>query len=186
MVITGWRGSGKTSLCSLIVEAAHRAGWSVSGVLSPAVFKEGQKGAILIEDLCTGERRQMARWPETRSPGKVCLDENPFDPGWKPHWVIDKEVMDWGEGVLSRIRWCDLLVVDELGPFELVRAEGWISGLRLVDEKNYRLVLVVVRPELRRVALQRWPHAEFVELESTTQVTSKATYLAQTHLHRLK
>ncbi|MCJ7625183.1 MAG: hypothetical protein MUO76_16925, partial [Anaerolineaceae bacterium] len=80
-------------------------------------------------------------------------------------------------------RWCDLLVVDELGPFELVRAEGWVSGVKLVDGGNYRLALVVVRPELRRVALQRWPHAEFIELESSAQVATKAAYLEKTYLH---
>ena len=126
----------------------------------------------------------MASWPETRSPGEMCLDEDPFDPGWKPHWEIDQEVMDWGEEVLSHTGWCDLLVVDELGPFELVRGEGWISGVRLVEGGNYRLALVVVRPELRRVALRRWPHAELIELESAAAVPSKALHLEQSYLLR--
>ncbi|MCJ7623745.1 MAG: hypothetical protein MUO76_09600, partial [Anaerolineaceae bacterium] len=60
LVITGWRGSGKTSLCRRVVEAARSTGWRVRGVLSPPVFKGDQKDAILIEDLSTGERRQMA------------------------------------------------------------------------------------------------------------------------------
>jgi hypothetical protein len=54
---------------------------------------------------------------------------------------------------------CGLLVVDELGPLEFERAQGWLSGLTALDSGEYELGLVVIRPELMGAALARWPEA---------------------------
>ncbi len=142
-------------------------------MLSPAKFKGDTKSAILIEDITTGEHRQMAYWPmglEGQRPEDVCTDENPYDPDWKPHWIFDKEKMAWGEEILSAVDACDLLVIDELGPFELAKGEGWVSGLRLMDSGDYRLALVVIRPELIEQATQRWPQASVVELRKPEDI----------------
>ncbi|MDX9865975.1 MAG: nucleoside-triphosphatase [Anaerolineaceae bacterium] len=173
IIISGWRGSGKTTFCRRVIAAAGERGWQAAGVLSPAEFKGGTKSAILIEDITTGERRQMAYWPaalEGQRPEEVCTDENPYDPNWKPHWIFDKEKMAWGEEILAAVDQCDLLVIDELGPFELVHGEGWVSGLRLLDAGDYRLAIVVIRPELIEQARQRWPQASVVELREPEDI----------------
>jgi nucleoside-triphosphatase THEP1 len=41
---------------------------------------------------------------------------------------------------------CDVLVVDELGPLELIHGKGWIVALDILQARNYRAALVVVRP----------------------------------------
>lgn len=183
VIVSGWRGSGKTSLCREMIAAARKAGWQAAGVLSPAEFQKGEKSAILIEDVRTGQRRQMAWWPQSlqgQRPEEVCTEENPYDPAWKPHWIFDKDQMAWGEEILAAISTCDLLVIDELGPFELAQGEGWVSGLRLLDEGAYRLALVVIRPELIDQARQRWPQAEVVQLHTLADVQSTAALLKDT------
>jgi len=172
-IISGWRGSGKTTFCRKVIAAAQERGWQTAGVLSPAKFKDGRKSEILIENITTGEQRQMAYWPtalEGQNPEDVCTDENPYDPNWKPHWIFDKEKMAWGEEVLAAVASCDLLVLDELGPFELAKGEGWVSGLRLLDAGDYRLAMVVIRPELIEQATQRWPQASVVELHKREDI----------------
>ena len=63
IIVSGWRGSGKTTFCRKVIAAAQECGWQTGGVLSPAKFKNDQKSEILIEDITTGEQRQMAYWP---------------------------------------------------------------------------------------------------------------------------
>ncbi len=43
---------------------------------------------------------------------------------------------------------CDLLIVDELGPLEFERNEGWPAGLAAIDSAAYKVGVVVIRPEL--------------------------------------
>lgn len=183
VIVSGWRGSGKTTLCRQVIAAAEHAGWQTAGVLSPAEFKDGQKSAILIENITTGECRQMAYWPLVgQRPEAVCTEENPYDPDWKPHWIFDKEKMAWGEEILAAVTDCDLLVIDEMGPFELARGEGWVSGLRLLDAGDYRLALVVIRPELIEQARQRWPQADVVRLEKLEDVAGAVEGLKKKYL----
>ena len=173
IIVSGWRGSGKTTFCRKVIAVAQERGWRTAGVLSPAKFKNGQKSEILIEDITTGEQRQMAYWPmalESQRPEDVCTDENPYDPNWKSHWIFDKEKMAWGEEILAAVTACDLLMIDEIGPFELAQGKGWVSGLRLLDARDYRLAMVVIRPELIEQATQRWPQASVVELRKSEDI----------------
>jgi nucleoside-triphosphatase THEP1 len=40
------------------------------------------------------------------------------------------------------------LIVDEIGPLELLRGEGWIEAMSVLRANDYRLAVVVVRPAL--------------------------------------
>ena len=57
---------------------------------------------------------------------------------------------------------CDLLVVDELGPLEFNLTTGWIAAFDVLSAKQFRVALVVVRPELLERARQLWPDAEVI------------------------
>jgi hypothetical protein len=60
---------------------------------------------------------------------------------------------------------CDLLIVDELGPLEFDKGQGWLEGFRAVDSGRYRAALLTIRPSLLDRALQRWGKAEVIDLE---------------------
>ncbi len=47
-VLTAPRGAGKTTFCRTLAERARSRGWTVVGVLSPAVFEEGVKTGIEV------------------------------------------------------------------------------------------------------------------------------------------
>ena len=59
---------------------------------------------------------------------------------------------------------CDIVVIDELGPLEFIRGEGFEEGMRIVDDKRFHEMYVVVRPELVSQALKRWPWAEVLDV----------------------
>ena len=56
-------------------------------------------------------------------------------------------------------------LVDELGPLELVRGEGWQAALETLAQGGYRLALVVVRPELLDVLPAAWHIQRVVDLD---------------------
>lgn len=155
--LTGERGAGKTTFCRALAERARAAGWDVAGLLSPGVFENGVKTGILAQDLRTGETHPLARVHPAPDPANAMQTES-FSLAFG-NWLFDPSTFIWGNQVLEASLPCDLLIVDELGPLELVRGEGWTSALAVLRQPCYRVGLVVVRPELVEVARRSLPIA---------------------------
>ncbi len=138
-VLTGERGAGKTTHCRALVEQARAAGWDVAGLLSLAIFKGGVKTGILTQDLRTGEARPLA----------VLATQPPLTTHHLPlgQWHFDPSVIAWGNQILESRQPCDLFIVDELGPLEFFRGEGWVSAFDALRQVHYRLTVIVIRPE---------------------------------------
>jgi nucleoside-triphosphatase THEP1 len=153
-ILTGPGGSGKTTLCRELAAAARRSGRDVAGVLSPGRFAETRKVGIDAMDPRSGEIRPLAWRHDATRPGTLELCS----------WSFDQAVLTWGNGLLGRATPCDLLVVDELGPLELLERRGWIAGLEALDSGGYERALAVVRPGLLEHAHARWPRAALVDV----------------------
>lgn len=69
---------------------------------------------------------------------------DPLTPGWS----YDPGVFEWGNEVLRRAIPCDLLVIDELGPIEILGGRGWSSAFEVLSTGDYDAALVVCRPAL--------------------------------------
>ncbi len=136
-LLTGGRGAGKTRWCEAVARAARSAGLAVRGLLSPAVLAGGEKRAIDLLDLATGESCFLAERARPDLPGTEGL-------GWR----FDLEALAAGNAALERVGACDLLIVDELGPLELGRGSGFTAAFGLLDARRYGLAIVVVRPAL--------------------------------------
>lgn len=169
-IITGDRGAGKSTFCQHLVELAGAAGWQPGGLLSPAVVAGGQKTGIAAVDLRSGERRLLAvRRESDQSTAELQTNR----------WRFDPAVMAWGNEVLQTAVPCDLLVVDELGPLELERGEGWLAGLAALDSGRYRAGVVVIRPELLAIARQSWPDAMVLSIGAVADSRPMAHRFAQ-------
>ena len=143
VVVTGELGCGKTTVCGRVVALARAQGMVVAGVLTLARFADGLKAGLDVEDLRTGRRRLLAE--------RDCPSGGPQTGMW--HFYADG--LSWGEEALSRTAPCDLLIVDELGPLELIQGQGWTVGLDVLLAGGYRLALAVVRPALLPCFLAR-------------------------------
>ncbi len=154
IILTGDIQSGKTNLCRVFVQKAKEEGVQLAGLLSPAVFHEGEKTGIDVINLKNWERRHLAVLKEKDQTG---LETK--------RWSFYPEIVQWGNQALINAVPCDLLVVDELGPLEFIRGEGWIAGLEAVDSGSYQSALVVIRPSLLKMAGQRWKISRVFDLD---------------------
>lgn len=144
VVLSGESGCGKTTLCARVAALARAQGLLVAGVLTPSRLVDGRKVGLHVEDLRTTQRRPLAEActePQQNSAGSA---DGPATEGWHFH----ADGLTWGAVVLRRATPCDVLVIDELGPLELARGQGWIIGLDVLRGGHYRVALVSVRPAL--------------------------------------
>ena len=58
LLLTGGRGAGKTRWCLKLLDEARAAGISAVGVLSPPVYTAGDKTAIDLLELASGQRQR--------------------------------------------------------------------------------------------------------------------------------
>lgn len=173
-LLSGASGSGKTTRCLALLQQARAAGLHPVGLVSPAVFEAGARTAIDLLDVASGERRRLAlRCPELalqQPPGNMGLSQRQtsgtsgLDPQQPPgttrlSWDFDPETIAWGNQILATLPPGDLLLVDELGPLELLDQQGLTAALPRLDARLDRLAVIVVRPALLPVAQARWPWA---------------------------
>ena len=110
IIITGERGAGKTSLVKALVDRFRQAEWQIRGVLSPAIFEEGQKTGISIFNLETDEEKTLAVYH--RKPA-------PVDAAFRPlHWDFLDSAITWGNSILAESVPCDFPILYEKGPLE--------------------------------------------------------------------
>lgn len=130
LLISGQREVGKTTLCRRVVARAKAAGYTCGGLLTIASDESEERHVI---DVRSGEARSL-----TVASGGVRQGRFRFDP----------TVIAWGTQLLAQAVPCHLLVVDEIGPLEIERGEGWANAVDVLRGGQFNLALAVVRPEL--------------------------------------
>lgn len=157
--LTGPRGAGKTTFCQKLIGLARATGRDVAGLISPAVVEAGERIGFDVEAIRTGERRILGR--ATPAAGlDVALGR----------WCFSSAALAWGNQVLATSCPCDVLIVDEIGPLELRRGEGWTAALDALRRGPYRAALVVVRPELLDAAYAALPIARHFDVQDADQL----------------
>jgi nucleoside-triphosphatase len=152
LILTGNKGAGKTAWCLELIDEAFQRRFRVSGLVSPAVMNGRQKVGIDLMDVHNGEGRRLAvlradgSQKNTKERGLSTMD-----------WIFDPSVIAWGNQILERLDFSELLVLDELGPLELVEGKGLTAGLKCIDDRRYQIACVVIRPALLANAVERWP-----------------------------
>jgi nucleoside-triphosphatase THEP1 len=155
VLVTGMRGAGKTRWCAELIEQSRTLDLKICGLISPAVFKAGQKVGIDLLDLSSGERRRLAY-----RAGDVGGDLRTTD------WQMVAETLEWGNTILENIKSGDLFILDEIGPLEFEHGIGLIAGLDIIDSRKRFPSIVVVRPSLLSLADKRWPWAQVMDVSA--------------------
>ncbi|MBN1285203.1 MAG: hypothetical protein JXB47_07390 [Anaerolineae bacterium] len=144
IILSGAIGAGKSTVCAGVIERVRETNSTqglkpppirVAGVFAPAEIVDGAKVGIWLEDLANGKRRRLAVAARIRRTGDVTTKE----------WTFDVAALDWGAAAIARACPCDLLVIDELGPLELERGEGWQVAFDVLRDGDYKWAIVIVR-----------------------------------------
>ncbi len=142
ILLSGNRRSGKTTVLRRVRQTAQSQGLSTGGVLSVARFRATEKVGIDVMDAATGVTFPLA---VTGTAGIIHTGRYSFDPA----------------GIAAGLRFAeaghtaDIFFVDELGPLELERNQGWVGVLPLIAARAFGVAFVVVRPELLALARAR-------------------------------
>jgi len=130
---TGKRHSGKTTGAARLVRAARAKGYSVAGLVAPAVYRDSTLIGFDAVDLRSRQRAALAR----------------DNGGTTGRFDFLAEGLGLGNASLSPAATAsaDLVVVDEFGPLELNR-QGWRRSVDLLVQSSEAIILLVVREEL--------------------------------------
>ncbi len=163
VLLTGDPDAGKTKLCRRVVEETRLKGVRVSGLLTEARRLSSGRIVQTVLNLRTGERRRLADY--------VGVDEGePIGRGvaGRFSWTFVSESVRWGRHELDRCLTgeADLLVIDQLGPLELLAGSGWVNGVRVLAEGRYGLALVVVNPLVLDRLNERLTTAEVTKVDA--------------------
>jgi nucleoside-triphosphatase THEP1 len=136
VILTGPGGSGKTTACLQLVAWARQRGLECAGIACPGRLERSRKVGIDVVNVRTDERRFLAAVDNL--PGQLRLGPYRFDGC----------ALIWGAACLGAACPCDVLIVDEIGPLEVERREGWANAIEVLRTGRYRLAVAVVRPSL--------------------------------------
>ena len=139
VLLTAARGAGKSTACQRFVELAQDAGMQIGGILAPPRHDDrGRKAGIDAVDVTSGERRHLA------------VVEPDIARQTVGRYRFHQEVMDWALECVMRALDApiDVVIIDEIGPLELVQRGGFAPALEGLPSAKARGAVLVVRAEL--------------------------------------
>jgi nucleoside-triphosphatase THEP1 len=162
-MLTGETGSGKTTRAQDAVERLRERGLRVGGVLAPGRLESGRRTGFDIVNLATGETSSLAR-------------ESTGGAGPHAQWsrfAFSREGLALGLKALGPdARGADVVIVDEVGPFELAGG-GWADALDNLARDYQGPVVLVVRSSIVDAVRRRWGTADSTVWQASTTPTDE-------------
>jgi nucleoside-triphosphatase THEP1 len=178
-ILAGDTGSGKTTRAQEVVDGLRARGLRVGGILAPGLLEDGRRTGFDLVNLGTGESAPLAR-------------ERAGEAGRHAQWgrfSFSPDGLALGQKALGRdARTADVVVVDEVGPFELAGG-GWSAALDALARDHAGPVVLVVRASIVDAVKGRWGSADTVVWEAATTpseeiVSALAVAAAEVRLRR--
>lgn len=139
IVITGGVGAGKTTFTGKIVSHLQSAGITIAGFLARGNETAGEpRSGYFLTDIASGDGYLLCS--SNVAPVQVSTGKYYFFPG----------VIDWGINLLENglKNGAEVMVMDEIGPLELIRHQGWRPALDSIVSIYRGTLILVIRESL--------------------------------------
>lgn len=167
ILLTGLSGAGKTTACWKALPGLRGEGVKIAGFISPPLLDAaGNKTGIQMVDLTSGQHQTFAR--------VVTADE--ATPATIGVYRLLDDAVEWARGVLAAalVANTDWLIIDEIGPLELHRGEGFVFALApLADPVRVPNAIVLVRAALADELTDRLGRPDIVRVSVTRENRAK-------------
>jgi nucleoside-triphosphatase THEP1 len=155
VIVAGETGSGKTTMVRAAIERLRARGLRVGGILAPGLLEGGRRTGFDLVDLSTGQTAALAR--EDAGPHAA-------HPQWS-RFAFSPDGLALGQRAIGPGAFdADVIVVDEVGPFELAGG-GWASALDRIAREYTGSLLLVVRASIVDAVKARWGSPDTVTLD---------------------
>ena len=124
ILLSGDRGSGKTTACGRLAEELVARGFRAAGVLCPSIRDDsGVPLEINVKNIADGTVRLFA--------ARGCDLGGPFWPPGGGGFGFSAAAIAWALGVVraGMNEGADLVVIDEIGPLELTAGQGFLPAI---------------------------------------------------------
>lgn len=135
VAVAGSSGAGKSTLCRRVIAAAQAQGVGVGGFVTERRTAGRPQSGLDVVNACTGERLPLAEW------------DTPTGGPSTGRWHFHQAAFDAGLAWCRAVEPGALLIVDELGPLELVQGLGWAPLVPALIA-HAGPILAAVRPSL--------------------------------------
>jgi nucleoside-triphosphatase THEP1 len=137
-IITGGQGAGKTTFLQEMIFGLAKSNIQLGGILAEGFWKNYERDHFKLIDL--------------KSNNSILYCQRETKKGWKKwrHFYINPEGQKFGELALDPdyIAESELIVIDEVGPFEL-KGKGWANSIRkILDKLPDKTMIWVIRKHL--------------------------------------
>ncbi len=154
-IISGETRSGKTTYLKNLLQKLKRDNTSlkIGGIIAHGIDKDGKRLGFEIEDVGTGKKMLLSN--NIKEDGNLRVGR----------FYFKQSGLKFGRDVLLKaIEESDLLIIDEIGPFEL-RGKGWFDIIELAMQKDNMDMIWVVRKSLLTDVLMLWSHTNVEVIE---------------------
>ena len=157
-IISGSQGEGKTSFLIGVVRQLKIKGYKVGGIIAHGFWKNNQRDSFELENIRTEERllfcsrKAHADWQKIR------------------HFYINPAGEEFGnEALVSNLRQKpDLIVIDEVGPFE-IEDKGWSDSIHALLRNTNLPMVWVVREQLIKEVIAHFKISRYEEIKISEQ-----------------
>ena len=136
--VTGEQHTGKTGMILELAQKSQAEGLHVAGIACPGLWDQGHRAGFDLLELDTGHRHVLSRRIQGLRPMPYMFDAEGLRRGGKALSV-------------SRCRKADLVIVDEVGPWEL-DGGGWAACLSPLLSLDHPVHIWVIRRSLVQTA----------------------------------
>jgi nucleoside-triphosphatase len=168
-IISGKQGGGKTTTLTKVINLLKKEGVKINGFSALGEWENGLRTAFFLEDIQSGTKKLLCK--------------NKEEDGFEKHgrFYFNPATIAFGRQLLLKAAPGNLLVIDEIGRFEL-NGKVWSVLLKELVEKPGHRLMITVRDEFVEAVTR---HFGFIN-PVVFQANDKAELIAECIRSKLK